>query len=323
MKTFLAFIFAILMSALPGASARAQETEAASESNLTGVALPANAQRVSPASVPAEISGTLSKMVASGGGKLQQGNSEVLAWMGAGYKKANSVNIVNKLRGSLQSGGWAYEVGGEESGVTVFSALKDGANRRAIIGFYAATDDALLLAWTELLSSQDERNATQNIKSQAAAQPANADADDAAVSGNARELIGTWDNGYSSILAQRQNTITGAVTPGRSSYFSYKFNPNGTFQFIGTMQTTNYSCTTTLFNDKAGRYRISGSTITLIPTKNYWKNSNCTPSNTTEKNHTLTEETYQWRMKTDEYGKRHVCLSSNNQGESCYRFKAD
>lgn len=292
-----------------------QDVESAANSNLTGVALPAKAQRISAESVPAEISGTLEKIVASADGKLRQGNSEVLAWGGAGYRKSNSPNIVVKLRAALESAGWKYEVGGTADGVTLFRALKDGQQPRAVVGFYAANDDAMLLAWTEILAadataqnSVETDSQTERIQN-AAAKSSN---------GSLREIVGVWRNGSVSMM-QEKNLTTGQITSSNGSTITYKFFADGRFEYIGYIKSTMYGCTTDLFNDKRGRVEISGNQITLVPTKNYWKNTySCSPASNKERDYVLERETYTFRTKTDEYGKTLVCLA-NAKGESCYR----
>ena len=85
------------------------------------------------------------------------------------------------------------------------------------------------------------------------------------------------------------------------------------------MNSTVYGCTTSLFNDKRGRYEISGSTITLIPSKNFWRKQNsCAPNSNSEQNYKLDRETFQLSTKTDEYGKSLICLA-DAKGEACYR----
>lgn len=307
---FLGFALSLSVIATPSIQA-ADETEPATSSTLTAISLPPHAHRVLPQSIPGEVQQTLEKIIAAGNGKIRQGETEILVWAGATYQKANAPRIVYLLTDTLKVDGWKYEVGAQEDGLTVFSLRKERGNRRALIGFYGVTNEALVFAWTELLTPE-----TTGAKPDLA-QPRNTAP--APTNGIPRELIGTWDNGSVSML-MRKDQITGATTPGRSSYFSYSFAADGTFQFSGLMQITNYSCTTTLFNDKAGRARFAGNTVTFIPTRNYWKNTSCIASQNSEKNHTLAEETYQWHTKTDEYGKRLICLS-NDKGESCYRFK--
>src|SRR4051794_6269595 len=72
------------------ASAQASGVEAATESHLLQIMLPARAQRVLPQSVPAELTQTLEKVVAAGNGKFRQGDMEVLVWSGADYNRANA-----------------------------------------------------------------------------------------------------------------------------------------------------------------------------------------------------------------------------------------
>ncbi|HLM60960.1 MAG TPA: hypothetical protein VK308_09160 [Pyrinomonadaceae bacterium] len=298
------------------AAVRAQETEAAASSNLTDVSLPANGQRVLPASVPAEITQTLEKIVAAGNGKVRQGDTEVLVWAGANYKRANAPAIINRLTGTLKADGWTYEVGGSEEGVTVFSALKDGGQPRAVVGFHGATDDALILAWTEVLSPGNKAGTVVNDSRNEQIESSPVVKSGGNTGGG--DIVGIWRNGGMSTMVDK-NRISGATTPSNGSTFKYVFTADGRFEFIGMMQSTMYGCTTSLFQDKRGRYEINGSTMTLIPSKNFWRNQNsCAPNSTKERDYTLERETLEFRTKTDEYGKFFICLAGA-KGETCYR----
>lgn len=308
-KKYLTALF-VLFSAifiLSGA-ANAQETEAASASSLTGVALPTGANRVLPGSVPAEITQAFDKITAASNGKFQKGDTEVLVWAGSNYRKANAGAIVSRLTSTLQSAGWQYSVEGNEDGLTVFTVSKEGARRRAIVGFHGATDDALIFSWMEILPV----GATNNqIESNSQIE------DNTPVRNSSGSIVGTWTNGTTSMLAEQYTNGTTAFRNG--STYKYVFNANGSFEFVGLMASTMYGCTTTLFNDKRGKYQISGSQITFIPSKNYWKNTySCAPSSNKERDYTLERETYQFRTKQDEYGKTLICLTGD-KGESCYR----
>ncbi len=137
-----------------------------------------------------------------------------------------------------------------------------------------------------------------------------------------QDLTGTWSTGGMSMLADR-NTVTGATTPSNGNTQKYVFGPDGKFSFVGYLQSTMYGCTTTLFNDKQGKYELDGNTTTLIPAKNFWRNTNsCSAAATKERNFTLERETFEIRTKTDEYGKNYLCLA-NVKGETCYRKDAD
>jgi len=119
------------------------------------------------------------------------------------------------------------------------------------------------------------------------------------------------------MLAEKYYNGTTAFRNG--STYKYVFYADGRFEFIGLMASTMYGCTTTLFNDKRGKYQISGSQMTLTPSKNFWRNMySCAPNSNKERDYTLDRETYQFRTKQDEYGKTLICLDSG-KGEACYR----
>ncbi|HEY8563484.1 MAG TPA: hypothetical protein VIL74_24105 [Pyrinomonadaceae bacterium] len=293
------------------ATASAQETEAATRSNLTGVQLPAGASRVLPGSVPAQITGVFDKITAAGDGKIRQGDSEVLVWGGADYRKANADGIVTRLTAALQAAGWQYSVQGSEGGLTVFSAVKEGAGRRAVVGFHGATDDALIFSWMEILSASGAAN------NQIDAQPTENIQNAPVRNTGGGSIVGTWTNGTTSMNYEKYTNGTTAFRNG--STYKYVFYADGRFEFIGLMASTMYGCTTTLFNDKRGKYQISGNQITFTPSKNFWRNQySCAPNSNKERDYTLDQETYSFRTKQDEYGKTLICLDSG-KGEACYR----
>ena len=315
-KRNLAALFAVFSAIFifSKTAATAQETEPATRSNLTGVALPAGASRVLPGSVPAEVNNAFDKITAAGAGKIRKGDSEVLVWGGNNYSKSNADGIVNRIASALKTAGWQYSVEGNEGGLTVFSAFKEGTPRRAVVGFHGATDDALIFSWMEILSANGAGNGNGSVTNNSQSE----DTDDAPVGNTGGgSIAGTWTNGTTSMLAEKYYNGTTAFRNG--STYKYVFYADGRFEFIGLMASTMYGCTTTLFNDKRGKYQISGSQITLTPSKNFWRNMySCAPNSNKERDYTLDRETYQFRTKQDEYGKTLICLDSG-KGEACYR----
>jgi len=286
----------------------AQDAEAAASSNLTGVALPAGANRLLPGSVPAEITEVFDKIIAASGGKVRKGDSEVLVWGGEGYKKANATATVDRLVSSLKAAGWTYSVEGEESGMIVFSAFKEGAQRRAVVGFHGATDDALVFSWMELLAANGNNLSQPTNNTQKT--------DDLVQNTTGGSIIGTWGNGAMGMMGEKYQN--GTVAARRGTSFKYVFNPNGTFEFTGYGESTMYGCTTTLFQDKRGRYSINGDRLVLTLTKNFWRKGNsCAASGNTEQNYKLDPESYTFSVRRGEYGKDMVCLNSGS-GEACY-----
>lgn len=137
------------------------------------------------------------------------------------------------------------------------------------------------------------------------------------VFGQRSDVIGYWKNGSVGAI-QYQNRTTGATKPGRGSLFSYKFLPNGTYEFIGYMETTMYNCTTTLFNEIKGKYRVEGSTIHLTPARDFWKNTNsCSASGNKQRTQTPKKKSVTFALKKDEYGSDLICI--DDSGETCYR----
>ncbi len=140
--------------------------------------------------------------------------------------------------------------------------------------------------------------------------------------GQASDIVGSWKNGSVGMISY-QNRVTGATKPGRGSIFSYKFNPNGTYEFVGYMEVTMYNCTTTLFNNITGRYSVNGSTISLDPSRDFWKNTNsCAASSNKETTKAPTRKTLQFERREDEYGKQLLCIAEAGAAETCYRREA-
>ena len=132
------------------------------------------------------------------------------------------------------------------------------------------------------------------------------------------QIAGKWTNGSVGAV-QYQNRVTGATKPGRGSVFTYKFNANGTYEFIGYMEVSMYSCTTTLFNQITGRYKLADSSLELDPSRDFWKSTNsCAASSNKEQTKTPTKKQYEVRLTEDEYGNSLLCLADAD-GETCYK----
>lgn len=133
--------------------------------------------------------------------------------------------------------------------------------------------------------------------------------------GQAEEIVGSWKNGSVGAISY-QNRTTGSTKPGRGSIFTYKFNPNGTYEYVGYMEVTMYNCTTTLFNQITGRYSVDGSTISLDPSLDFWKNTNsCSPSGNKQTTKTPTQKSLEFQIKRNDYGNR---MLIDGGSEACY-----
>jgi hypothetical protein len=174
----LIFCAALTLAVIGAAAQTNSDSEPAAASSLIGVRLPAGAQRVKEQSIPAEINGALGKIIAAGGnGKLRQGETEVLVWLGGGFRKSNAAGIIKQVTNNMQSGGWSYAVGEQNAEFIVFNALDSSVpKKRAIIGFWIPSNESLILAWTEMLptnSSSVNSPKTNNQTSSNASRPTN------------------------------------------------------------------------------------------------------------------------------------------------------
>lgn len=151
LSPLLALACAVLLLAVAGTARAQEETEPAADSTLTGVKLPTGAIRVLERSMPADVTKTLASLVKVAGPEVRQGRTEVLAWTGGGYKKERAPRLIEQVGGTLQGSGWSYEVGEQNKEFTIFSLTRAVPTRRACVGFWVPSDDALVLAWTELL----------------------------------------------------------------------------------------------------------------------------------------------------------------------------
>lgn len=136
--------------------------------------------------------------------------------------------------------------------------------------------------------------------------------------GQSNGLIGSWKNGSVGTISY-QNRITRATKPGRGSVFTYKFNANGSYEFVGYMETTMYNCTTTLFNQITGSYSVNGSTISLNPSRDFWKSTNsCAASGNKQQTKAPIRKSLEFQIKNDDYGSQLLCLTEG-ASETCYK----
>lgn len=134
----------------------------------------------------------------------------------------------------------------------------------------------------------------------------------------ASEVTGSWKTGSVGSV-QYRDQVTGATRSGRGSIFTYKFLPNGNYEFIGYMEMNMYNCTTTIFNQINGKYRVGGNTIELDPARDLWKSTNsCAASGNKQQTKPPTTKTLEYRRTTDEYDRQLLCLTDGD-AETCYR----
>ena len=133
----------------------------------------------------------------------------------------------------------------------------------------------------------------------------------------AQDITGSWKDGSVGSVGY-QNQVTGSVRSGRSHIFTYKFLPNGSYEFVGYMELNNYGCSSTLFNQITGKYSVDGSTISLNPNRDFWRSGNsCAASGNKESSKTPTKKTLEFELKQEESGRELLCIQ-DGEANTCY-----
>lgn len=137
-----------------------------------------------------------------------------------------------------------------------------------------------------------------------------------------QSVVGYWKTGGVGTINE-VNTVTGQTKNRRGQMFSYTFAADGTYTFVGYMESTMFGCTTGLFNEINGRYMVDAGTIFLNPSRDFWKNVySCFPNSNRSQTKEPTKKSLEFRFKKDEYGKDFICL--NDAGvETCYRRETE
>ncbi len=293
-----------------------EEYEPASSSSLTGANLPAGALRVLPASVPAEISQGLEKIVAAGEGKLVQGDSEVLAWTGSGYTKAKAAGLVKQLESNLSAAGWTFEVSGTEKGVSIFTVVTEKPSRRALIGYFVPDAEALIVAWTEVLQPGENSNSGNAVRNRAEDEPVQTTPNKA--SGNMRELVGKWEKKQSGMSSYSNGVYQGSS----GNYESYTFSADGRVEYTSLIAVQNYGCRLEAFSQSKGRASVNGGQMTIsLNAGTISRDDSCSKSKNYTKATDPTNFTYGWTIERDDYGTVQLVLTESN-GEKYYYRRA-
>ena len=138
-----------------------------------------------------------------------------------------------------------------------------------------------------------------------------------------RSVVGYWKTGGIGTINE-VNTVTGQTKNRRGQMFSYKFAADGTYTFVGYMESTMFGCTTGLFNEINGRYLVDGTTIFLKPSRDFWRNTySCFPNSNRSQEKAPTEKSVEFSLKTDEYGKSFICLNDAGPATGASRNKLE
>lgn len=260
----LSFILSlVLVVSAFGFSAAAQtvgeETVSVNDSKLAAVDLPTGALRIKDASMPQEIKDTLAKLVASGGDKVRQGDSEVVVW-GGNYTKSKGAQMIKNLESSLKSSGWEYEIGAKQNDFVLFSLFRAAPERRALVGFFVPSEDAFVFALTEMVAANAPVTKTE-IEAENPIEETNKNVQSTGktdLSGN--NLTGKWWRGEGSGFID----YTGKTQYKSGRNYTFEFFPDGTVEYVYSLDVLSIvQCRTQETSKARGTMKISGDTMTI------------------------------------------------------------
>lgn len=142
---------AIFFFAAGNTQAQQNGSVAVQSSEITTAAMPKGAERLLPESIPEEFNQAFDTLLQQGAGKITGGAREILAWTGNYKSTANVAKSVSQIETNFRNAGWKYESQGKSGDLELFNLSKEGAPRRAVIGFFVPGDDVLVCALMEIL----------------------------------------------------------------------------------------------------------------------------------------------------------------------------
>jgi hypothetical protein len=254
------FVLLFITASLNALAQTVEEgTVAAGNSKLTSVNLPNGALRVKDANIPGEISEVLEKMVAHGGSQVRQGEREVLMWTG-NYQKSKGAAMIERIVKDLRGAGWEYELAAKEDDVTFFTIIRGEPSPRGLVGFFAPTNEAFVLALTEMLPSGSSNASSARISDEAeeSVNRASSPAKSAAAPNN---LTGKWKRsggagGFRDYTSKTQYNSGEEIT--------FEFFADGSMQFINEKNTLSITqCRISETTKIPGRFTVSGDAVTI------------------------------------------------------------
>lgn len=226
------------------------ETVSVERAELAVISLPSGARQVREGKIPVEIKDTLSKLVATGGDGIEEGASEVVLW-GGNYKDKRGAQMIQSLETAFKNAGWQYEAGEKTAEFTTFVVFRPAPQPRALVGFFAQSEDVFVFAVAEMLKAGGRR--AENPSSQE------------------RTQIQPGGTGDSSLYGKWFRTVGGGSRDwtGKTQYkagedFYFEFFPDGSVTYTREKDVlTIMQCSIKESQKARGRYSVSGTTLKI------------------------------------------------------------
>jgi hypothetical protein len=180
-------------------------------------------------------------------------------WSG-NYQKSKGVAMIERIVKDLRGAGWEYELAAKEDDVTFFTIIRGEPSPRGLIGFFAPTNEAFVLALTEMLPSGSSNASSARISDEAeeSVNRASSPAKSAAAPNN---LTGKWKRsggagGFRDYTSKTQYNSGEEIT--------FEFFADGSMQFINEKNTLSITqCRISETTKIPGRFTVSGDAVTI------------------------------------------------------------
>lgn len=311
----------LLSCALFYGTAQSQETEAAPTSKLTGYELPQGTERVKPNTVPADALKLLDVVIKAADLKMRRGQTEVLVW--SQHDKTSAGDLRAEFSAILLGAGWRYKADEETNPDFIpFSARDDGPPARMLLGYWAPTDDGLLMVWTLFSAAQPApvtRPQTVQPRELLPDSPrVAAPTSNTRITASPSSLLGSWR--WTTISASNYyNPTTGQITDnagGMSAGFT--FNKNGTYKFNFYVRRRTYGLISESWTMEEGKVTFGKDTFTLQPTRGHYKGTGSThvdrPMTAAERK----RRSYVWRWEMRD-GKKVLLMGPGESSLSIFK----
>lgn len=87
-------------------------------------------------------------------------------------------------------------------------------------------------------------------------------------------FTGKWRS-TSAAAVQYKDSYTGSLAPTSGHSFAYEFLPDGTYRSSNLLQVTTYGCTSSVYNENSGRYRVEADRLYIEPSGGFVRSHVC------------------------------------------------
>jgi hypothetical protein len=229
-----------------------EETVSVSDAKLAAIDLPSGARQIRDEKIPVEVKDTLSKLVASGGEGISQGESEVIVWSG-NYKNKRGSQMIQNLETALKNAGWQYEAGAQSDEFTTFAVFRPEPTPRALVGFFVPSEDVFVFAVAEMLKAGGKSVQNSALPEKNKVQTGNSNTGDLSLNGRWFRTVGGGSVDW-----------TGKTQYKSGENYYFEFFPDGAVEYSREKDVLSImQCRIKETQKARGRYSVSGNILKI------------------------------------------------------------